>query len=209
MTAIRRSPDSPPSSALAKTAADEATRTAQGLADHLNSVINRTVSKSRLSVVLEKGTDPPHFDLVRLVDKRVTPLVLNGTSALLLVQHKIEVVDEHCATLTYTYRYQRNEDPDSWICRWEYFRRPPKPDYRYSLSHVHVNADLARKAGPGEDVHGFHFPTARVPLELVLLHLIDSTFALLGPCDGWCESLGWLSGFDLLRIVLRAGAVVV
>jgi hypothetical protein len=33
---------------------------------------------------------------------------------------------------------------------------------------MHVNATLA--AGP--DVHGFHFPTRRVPLELVLGHLI-------------------------------------
>jgi hypothetical protein len=138
-----------------------------------NSVLNRTVSKSRLSVLLEKGTDPPHFDLFRRVNNRVTPLELNGTSALLLVQHKIEVVGEHCATLTYSYRYQRNEDPKSWICRWEYFRKPPKPDYRYALAHVHVNADLARKAGSGEDVSGFHFPTRRVPLELVLLHLIQ------------------------------------
>jgi hypothetical protein len=157
---------------LAKTAADEATRTAQGLVDHFNTVLNRTVSKSRLELVLEKGTDPPHFDILRRVNKRVAPLELHGTSARLLVQHKIEVVDDHCATLTYTYRYQLNDDPSSWVCRWEYFRKPPKPDYRYALSHMHVNADLARKAG-SDDVSGFHFPTARVPLELVLLHLIE------------------------------------
>jgi hypothetical protein len=163
----------PRSSALGKTAADAATKTAQGLADHFNSVLNQTVSKSRLTVLWEEGTHPPHFDLVRLVNKRVTPLDLNGTSAVRLVQHKIEVTEWHCATLTYSYRYQRNYDPKSWICRWEYFRKPPKPDYRYALAHFHVNANLARKAGSGENISGFHFPTARVPLELVLLHLIE------------------------------------
>lgn len=110
---------------------------------------------------------------MRLVDKTVTPLDLNGTGSVLLVQQKIAVVGDHCATLTYTYRYQRNADPNSWICRWEYFRRPPKPDYQYPLAHLHVNAGLAEKTGSGEYVGGMHFPTSRVTLEHVLLHLIE------------------------------------
>ncbi|MBA2462651.1 MAG: hypothetical protein H0V45_12950 [Actinobacteria bacterium] len=69
------------------------------------------------------------------------------------MQQKIAVVGDHCATLTYTYRYQRNADPNSWICRREYFRRPPKPDYQYPLAHLHVNAGLAEKTGSGVLLH--------------------------------------------------------
>jgi hypothetical protein len=184
--------------ALAKTAVEAATRTAQGLADHFNSVLNRTVSKARLSVVLEKGTSPPHFDLVRLVNKRVSPLPLNGTSAFLLVQQKIEVIDEHCATLTYSYRYQLDETPESWVCRWEYFRKPPKRDYRYPLAHVHVNANLV---GAGDHVGGTHFPTRRVPLELVLLHLIEE-WGVRSLSDDYRTTLdSSIEGFDERRTV--------
>jgi hypothetical protein len=145
---------------LARTDA-EAKRAAQGFTDHLNGVLNRTVSKSRLSVVSDASSS--HFDIARLVKRRVTPLELSGTSSMLLVQQKMEVDDDgHCATLTYSYRYQLAADPDSWICRWEYFRKPPKPDYRYPLSHFHVNAAVAT----GESLARWHFPTARVPLEL-------------------------------------------
>lgn len=86
-----------------------------------------------------------------------------------MVQHKIEVVDGHCKTLTYSYRYQLDDNAKSWVCRWEYFRQPPKPDYPYPLGHCHVNGTLAG----GETVAGKHLPTRRLPLEQVLLHLIE------------------------------------
>jgi hypothetical protein len=153
---------------LAKTGAD-AKQTAQGLADYLNSVLNRTVSKSRLSVVEEEGSSPPHFDLVRIVQKQTAPLELNGTSRLLYVQQKIEVVDGHCTTLTYSYSYQTTDNPSSALYRWEYFRHKPKDDYPYPLAHFHAEAVLTETE---ELVGARHFPTRRVPLELVLLHLI-------------------------------------
>jgi hypothetical protein len=172
------------SSDLGKTDA-EAKRAAQGFADHLNGVLNRTVSKSRLSVVSEKGSSPPHFDITRLVKRQVAPLELTGTSAMLLVQQKIEVEgDGHCATLTYSYRYQLAADPDSWVCRWEYYRKPPRDDYPYPLSHFHVNAALADR----EPLARRHFPTERVPLELVLHHLIAECGVMPIESD-WQETL--------------------
>ena len=146
---------------------------AQGLADHFNSVLNATVSKARLSVISEKGSDPPHFDIARLAGNKIVPLELNGTTALLLIQHKIEVVDAHCATLTYAYRYQQAKAPNSWVCRWEYSRRPPKAGYPYPLGHFHLNADLRGASDATKDIHEMHFPTDRVSLESVLLSLIQ------------------------------------
>ena len=53
--------------------------------------------------------------------------------------------------------------------RWEYFReRPEEPDYPYALAHVHVNA-VSRGGRP---LDRLHIPTRRVPLEMVLWHLI-------------------------------------
>jgi hypothetical protein len=153
---------------LAKTDA-EATRTAQGLVDHFNSVLNRTVSKSRLTAVAEGETSPPHFDLFRRVKRAVTPLELNGTDLVLLYQHKVEVSEGHCHTLTYSYRLQRDANPRSWLCRWEYYRKPPKPNYRYPLAHVHVNA----KPVDGHEIADKHLPTDRITLERLLLHLIE------------------------------------
>jgi hypothetical protein len=174
----------------------EAKRTAQGLADHLNGILNRTVSESRLSVVLEKGTSPPHVDLVRLVNKQTMPLELSGTPAMLLVQQKIEIVGDHCRTLTYSYRLQRDDQPSSWLCRWEYFRKPPKPDYPYPLAHVHVNASLLHA---GENIGNKHFPTRRIPLELVLLHLIEE-WGVQALSDDWRPTLmASINGFDERR----------
>jgi len=156
----------------------EAKRAAQGLVDHFNSVLNHTVSESRLVALIEAGAAPPHFDLLRRVAGVVTPIQLNGTSRVLMFQQKIEVVDGHCQTLTYTYRLQRTIDHRSWLCRWEYFRKPPKPDYLYPLAHFHVNAAQIEVREDGEIEFGTnigdkHFPTERVALEHILLHLIE------------------------------------
>jgi hypothetical protein len=156
----------------------EAKRAAQGLVDHFNSVLNRTISESRLSALIEAGATPPHFDLLRRVAGVVTPIELNVTSRVLMFQQKIEVLDGHCQTLTYSYRLQRTIDHRSWLCRWEYFRKPPKPDYPYPLAHVHVNAAQLEVREDGEIEFGAnigdkHFPTERVAFEHILLHLIE------------------------------------
>jgi hypothetical protein len=172
----------------------EAKRTAQGLVDHFNWVLNRTVSESRLVAVYEEGSSPPHFVVARLEKRAIASIELHGTSLMLLVQHKFAVEDGHCRTLTYSYNLHRPSDRKAWLCRWEYFRQPPKEGYPYPLGHVHVNAALI---DTGEDVSDKHIPTDRVPLEEVLLHLIeewgvkslsrDYRAILEGSIDGFAE----------------------
>jgi hypothetical protein len=72
----------------------------RGFADHLNGVINRTASECQLSVIADKSTDRPRFDIARLVDGAIAPLDLNGSRAKLLVQQKVEVEEDHVSTLT-------------------------------------------------------------------------------------------------------------
>jgi hypothetical protein len=151
--------------------APEPRHIAQGFVDHLNGVLNRTVSRSRLSLVPDRKVDHPRFDIVRYVGGATAPLELHRSPLLLLSQQKIDVEAGRCLTVTYQYRLQRTEEPQSWLVRWEFFRQRPRPDYVYPLAHVHVNAVLR----DGQDVHALdflHFPTRRVPFELVLWHLI-------------------------------------
>jgi hypothetical protein len=86
------------------------------------------------------------------------------------VQQKVDVgvVGARCLTVAYTYRYQAEERPESWLFRWEFLRRRPRPDYAYPLAHFHVNGSLV----DGRGIAHVHFPTRRVPLELVLWDLI-------------------------------------
>lgn len=103
---------------MARTRRDAA-RVAQGFADHLNQVLNATVSRSRLSIIRDRTVEHPRFDITRVVAGEVRPLELHGTSACLLAQQKIDVDVEQarCLTVTYTYRYQANERPESWLFR--------------------------------------------------------------------------------------------
>ena len=156
-------------------AGQSARSAAQGLADHFNGVLNRTVSESRLTVV----SDPEHddqFHLTRLVDRQRVPLELRGTSLRLFVTQAIRVVDGHCRTVSYSYRLQTGEQTNTWLLRWEYFRQPPKSGYEYVLGHVHFNGDFV---GSAADLHiqqspdHLHIPTGRVALELVIWHLVS------------------------------------
>jgi hypothetical protein len=152
---------------LGKTA-PEPRHVAGGFVDHLNSVLNRTVSKSRLQAVKDETSDRPRFDLTRLVGGATQPLELKGTRALLDVLQVFDVLGEHCVTVTYSYRLQLGPEKESWVLRWDYYRERPKPDYPYPLAHVHFNAELAVHP----DSHKLHVPTRRLPFELVLWHLI-------------------------------------
>jgi hypothetical protein len=134
---------------------------------------------------------------LRLVDQATAPLELNGVSAKLLVQQKVEVEDDHVTTLNYIYRYQLDDDAKkSWLFRWEYFRNKPKEDYPYPLAHFHVNAQSEHR----KDIEHVHFPTRRVPLELVIWGLIAEWG--VKPLDeaGWEKTLSEsIEGFDERR----------
>lgn len=147
----------------------------------------------RLSLIpLPRDADV--FRLTRIVEGASAPLELLGTELRLFVQQIIEVVDGHCQTESYIYRLQRDEGRASWIIRWEYFRERPRADFPYPLGHLHVNARLG-----GDELGGLHFPTRRVPIELVLWHLIVEWEVAPRSAD-WLSILeGSVRGFDERR----------
>jgi hypothetical protein len=84
------------------------------------------------------------------------------------------VIGDHCQTVSYAHRFQSPDDV--WLLRWEYSRERPRADYAYPLAHLHVNAEFVESASAvgrlDKTPSHLHIPTARVPLELVLWHLI-------------------------------------
>ncbi|MHB1538689.1 MAG: hypothetical protein ACYCUM_13655 [Solirubrobacteraceae bacterium] len=141
---------------------------AQGFADHLNGVLNSTVTDARLSL-LESAGEARRFTLGCLDGASPVAFKLHGSTARLLVLQDLRVVGEHCETLGYQYRFSRGAAKASWLLRWEYLRQPPDSAYPYPLAHVHVNGTLASGSTA---LAGLHVPTSRLPLELVLWHLI-------------------------------------
>ena len=111
---------------------------AQRFADHLNGVLNATVSDSRLVVAPIPG-EPDTFKLTRVVEEDDVPLELDGTTARLLVHEVVVVEDDQCRTESYLYRLQADQSARSTLVRWEYRRDPPRAKYLYPRAHVHVN----------------------------------------------------------------------
>lgn len=125
------------------------------------------------------------FQITRYVEGESAALELHGVSLRLFVRQIIEVRDDgHCHTESYGYRLQESEARDSWRVRWEFFDKEPLPDYPYPLAHVHVRATLP----DGDSVERLHFPTSRVPLELVIWHLI-AEWGVRSKTDEWQEVL--------------------
>jgi hypothetical protein len=140
---------------------------AQGRADHLNGVLNRTVSDSRLSVTPIAGY-PDAFELSRVVERANVPLELDGTTICLFLHEVLVVEDGCCRTESYAYRLQADGSMGSWLFRWEYVREPPPSDVAYPRAHIHVNGSFP----DGAPVARLHIPTRRIPLELIVRHLI-------------------------------------
>lgn len=135
------------------------------------------------------------FELTRLVGSQSAPLELHGTSSRLFVRQIVEVLDGHCQTESYGYRLQAGDAINSWLIRWEYHRHPPRDDYPYTPAHVHVNGAFAdgRPTGP------LHLPTRRVPLELVIWHLL-AEWGVDSRTEDWRHLLaGSIEGFDERR----------
>jgi hypothetical protein len=128
---------------------------------------------------------------------------LHGATERLFVSQAIEVVGDHCQTVSYAYGYQSGENKDSWLLRWEYFRERPRPDYEYPLAHVHANVEFVDPA-PAEAQLGkppwhLHIPTARVALELVVWHII-AEWGVSPKTEDWRDLLSEsLEGFEQRR----------
>jgi hypothetical protein len=114
------------------------------------------------------GHDADAFELTRLVDDDYVPLELYGTRMCLLMRQIVVVDDGCCRTESATFSLQAVASPKSWLIRWDYVRDPSESEYVYPRAHVHVNATFA----DGAPVGRLHVPTRRVPLELVIRHLI-------------------------------------
>lgn len=118
--------------------------------------------------LIQRPEDPTAFELTRLVEGSSESLDLHGTPNRLFVRQIFEVVEGHCQVESYSYRLQTNDARESWLVRWEYYREPPRSDYAYPLAHVHFNGALADGTAAGR----LHVPTRRVPLELIVWHLV-------------------------------------
>jgi hypothetical protein len=127
------------------------------------------VTDARLTL-LPLPHDEALFTLACLDGQSPVSFALHGTTKRLGVVQGLRVVDGHCQTLGYQYNFALDEQKESWLIRWEYLRDQPTPDYRYPLAHVHLNGEFTPDAAAS--LPRLHVPTSRVPLELVLWHLI-------------------------------------
>jgi hypothetical protein len=113
------------------------------------------------------------------------------------VSHTVNVADDRCQTAYYAYRLVSGDEKGAWMLRWEYFRKPPKRDYPYPLAHVHVNASFG--AGDRPELPKLHIPTRRVPIELVVWHLI-AEWGVEPKHDDWQRILrASIEGFEERR----------
>lgn len=108
------------------------------------------------------------FELARVVNEDDVPLDLDGTALRLFVKQVVVVEDGRCKTESYSYRLQTDVSRGSWLMRWEYVRDSPPANYAYPRAHVHINGKFPNEASIG----GLHIPTRRMPLELIVRHLI-------------------------------------
>jgi len=106
--------------------------------------------------------------LTRVVEGDDVPLELDGTTLRLLVQQLVVVNGDRCRTESATFSLQADASRKSWLMRWDYVRDPRKSECAYPRAHVHVNATFADSSPVGR----LHIPTGRIPLELVVRHLI-------------------------------------
>jgi hypothetical protein len=143
--------------------------------------------------LLEDPRQEGHFTLACLDGTSPIGFALRGTTSRLLVVQSLRVRDDHCETLTYQYRFSLDEQKRSWLIRWEYFRQRPRPDYPYPLAHVHVNGTIASADAM---LPKLHVPTRRIPLELVLWHLI-AEWGVTPKHEDWQRVLeGSVEGFE-------------
>ena len=155
---------------------------AQDFADHLNLVLNRTVTTGRLILVAHDDA-PTEFD----VTSGSSPLKLNRRKLWLSIRQRVRVEGGKVHTLLYRYQLVSDaKDPrSSWLIRWDYTRHWPTENPWYP-SHVHAHGDL--KHGGSKQLKDMHIPAERIPLEMVLWHLL-AEWAVTPLSDDWRELL--------------------
>jgi hypothetical protein len=81
------------------------------------------VTDARLSLVPIPGWETRYL-LACFQNQERIPFALHGVGERLFVQQAIEVVGDHCQTVSYAYRFQSADD--AWLMRWEYSRERPR-----------------------------------------------------------------------------------
>lgn len=148
----------------------QAIRTAREFAELVGRIINATISACPIKFVEVERHELGFVAHCR--DRIPAPMLLQNGQYLFAYQLLgLRRDDRYLTTLEYEYTYQRTEDPDSWIFRYEY-QREPGENYPYPLAHLHINANP--KDYPGnKPFPRLHIPTGRVTVEAVARHLLE------------------------------------
>lgn len=138
----------------------------QPYVDHLNRVLNKTITQSRLDTI---ESEAAFVVITRFQQAEVTPLELSGGKWLhfrqLVIEqdNKIDVLEAH-------YIFSLSQDPDheeSHIFRWEFIREPPAP--HVPQSHLHIYGQNPH----AQNLSRVHFPTRRLSVEQIIWLLIQ------------------------------------
>jgi hypothetical protein len=162
--------------------ARSASKVAQDFADHLNMVLNGTVTHGRLTLY-----DGSRLTSEFFVQSRNNALALNGCGLWLWINQRVQIEGEKTHTMSYSYRLCTEDDRRAWIVRWQYVRERETVD-PLVWSNLHIRATLLRHKPP-KLLKDMHLATGRVPLELVLWHLITD-WGVHPVEDDWRKRLG-------------------
>ncbi len=99
------------------------------------------MTDARLTLLPIPGQET-RYNLACVENGERVAFALHGVTERLFVRQAIEVVGDHCQTVSYAYRCQSADGKSAWLLRWEYFRDRPRPDYEYPLAHLHANSEF-------------------------------------------------------------------
>jgi hypothetical protein len=138
--------------------------------EYLNSLFNRTISTSHISVLFwDKHTKEAH--IARCLGQSIQPIELRPKSWLHF-QQILHMKSQKVVIDFARYHYSLSPDPDdedSWVFRYDYHLSPKqgKPH-----AHLHVNGNWLNIPLNAKVLKKIHFPTERMSIEKVIAHLI-------------------------------------
>ncbi len=176
----------------------------RSLADHLNALLVRTVTQTRL-VAFAASVDPARrpsrvYLAFRQGGQQSTARLQTrfGPMRLFLGQECGSAVAEdgrhHLQILGYVYSL-RPEWANQALLRWEYVSRPDDPDARWCRRHLQGPIPLQFAPAREVSLNDVHLPTGWVPIEEVLRFcIVDLGVRPLSP--GWHEALAESRGLS-------------
>jgi hypothetical protein len=144
--------------------------------DHLNGVLNKVLTQSRLQLALIHGDKAflAFFKNIRAAEGVAVPLP--GSRWHLYLGQVLQAVGDkkhyQLRTAKYAYRIQRTPDiQDEAAVRFEYVSRADTPDFHYCRHHVQFHRDSI-SGDKDFSLCDFHIPTGWVTVENVIRFLI-------------------------------------